>query len=341
MEGGSTNDRRLLQLTDVTKYFPVRTSQLFGTKRAYVRAVDGVSFSVREGETFGIVGESGCGKTTLSRLILRLIDLTSGSIWFEGEELSGLNKKQVHLMRKHMQIVFQDPYASLSPRMKAVDIIAEPLRAHRQLARRDKKAIVQTLLQEVGLDPGSSERYPHEFSGGQRQRVGIARALSMHPKLIVCDEPVSALDVSIQAQILNLLQDLQVKYDLTYVFIAHDLSVIEHICDRIAVMYLGKLVELATKQELYENPLHPYTRALISAVPIAERGVPKREKMILKGDVPSPVSPPSGCRFHTRCPYAMDVCKETEPELVDQGEGHLAACHLHKSTPEASTKTFN
>lgn len=316
----------LLEVRDLKKYFPI-TGGLFSRTIGYVRAVDGVSFHVRRGETLGLVGESGCGKTTTGRAILRLVEPTSGSVKFEGRDILQLDKAQLRKLRKEMQIIFQDPFGSLNPRMPVGDIIAEPLVIHRVGNRHERDQRVRQLLDVVGLASYHMPRYPHEFSGGQRQRIGIARALALNPKLIVADEPVSALDVSIQSQILNLLEDLQKEWGLTYLFIAHGLNVIRHISDRVGVMYLGVIMEMSDAAELYRHPLHPYTEALFSAIPIPNPTI-KRERIILSGDVPSPVNPPSGCRFHTRCPIAQSICTEQVPELHDAGEGHLVACHF-------------
>ena len=294
-----------------------------------MRAVDGLSFSIRKGETLGLVGESGCGKSTTGRAILQLHRPTAGTVQFEGVELTRLKGEPLRKMRRQMQMIFQDPYASLNPRMTVGSIIGEPLDIHNLARGKEKQQRVEELLRVVGLNPYFANRYPHEFSGGQRQRIGIARALAVNPSFIVCDEPISALDVSIQAQIINLLEELQDEFGLTYLFIAHDLSVVRHISDRIAVMYLGKIVEVADRLELYENPLHPYTKALLSAVPIPDPAIErKRERIILTGDVPSPVNPPPGCRFHTRCPLADTICREQEPEFREVTPGHWAACHF-------------
>ncbi|HEX3178148.1 MAG TPA: dipeptide ABC transporter ATP-binding protein [Methylomirabilota bacterium] len=319
----------LLEVKDLVKHFTVGGG-LFGGKPGLVRAVDGVSFSLRRGETLGLVGESGCGKTTTGRCVLQLERPTSGHIVFEGRELTGLDPVALRDVRRRMQVIFQDPYSSLNPRMTVGDIIGEPLTVHRIVkgaaARRDR---VRALLRHVGLLPQHAGRYPHQMSGGQRQRVGIARALAMEPTLIICDEPVSALDVSIQAQIINLLEDLQAEFGLTYLFIAHDLAVVRHISDRIAVMYLGKIVELADRKSLYDDPLHPYTRALLSAVPIPDPELEaRREHIVLRGEVPSPLDPPPGCVFHPRCPLAVDRCRSTVPELREVKPGHWAACLL-------------
>lgn len=320
-------ERKLLEVKNLKKYFPVKAGILRKTV-AYVKAVDGVSFHINEGETLGLVGESGCGKSTSGHTILRLLEAIGGEVIFDGKDILSLNKREMREARKDMQIIFQDPYASLNPRMTIGEIIAEPLIIHK-LARNkeERREKVAWLMESVGLAADHMNRFPHEFSGGQRQRIGIARALAVNPRLIIADEPVSALDVSIQAQVINLLQDLQKKFSLTYLFIAHDLSVVKHISDRIGVMYLGKIVELADKDELFNNPLHPYTKALLSAIPIPDPEY-KKERIILKGDVPNPVNPPQGCPFHPRCPMAKDICKQVAPELKDYGNGHFASCHL-------------
>jgi oligopeptide/dipeptide ABC transporter, ATP-binding protein, C-terminal domain len=320
----------LLEVKDLVKHFPITKGIVISRRVGAVKAVDGVSFHINRGETLGLVGESGCGKSTTGRLILRLIEATSGEIIFEGKNILKLSREEMRELRKDMQIIFQDPYASLNPRMTVGDIIGEPMEIHRIARGREKDKRVRELLEVVGLSPLHARRYPHEFSGGQRQRIGVARALAVNPKLIICDEPVSALDVSIQAQVINLLQDLQREFGLTYLFIAHDLSVVKHISDRVAVMYLGKIVELAAKHELYNNPQHPYTEALLSAVPIPDP-TRKKQRIILEGDVPSPINPPSGCRFHTRCRYAQDICSKEDPEFVDIGDNHFVACHFRKS----------
>ncbi|MDL1896196.1 dipeptide ABC transporter ATP-binding protein [Anaerolineae bacterium CFX7] len=323
------NNQALLQVRGLKKYFPITQGILFQKKVADVKAVDGVSFDVHPGETLGLVGESGCGKSTTGRTILQLYRPTEGQVIFRGKDLAQLKSEDLRKMRSDMQMIFQDPYASLNPRMTVGDIVAEPLEVHNIVKGKEKKERVQELLQIVGLNPYFINRYPHEFSGGQRQRIGIARALAVNPDFIVCDEPISALDVSIQAQIINLLEELQERFGLTYLFIAHDLSVVRHISDRVAVMYLGKIVELTDSKALYENPLHPYTRALLSAVPIPDPLIEeKRERIILVGDVPSPVNPPKGCRFHTRCPLAIPICKEVAPEWRDVGNGHFVECHV-------------
>ena len=308
-------------------HFPITQGIIIQRKVGAVKAVDGVDFDVVRGETLGLVGESGCGKSTTGRAILQLYRPTAGEVYFEGKDLTALKGEQLRRMRRRMQMIFQDPYASLNPRMTVGDIIGEPLVVHNISRSKERRERVQELLKVVGLNPYFVNRYPHEFSGGQRQRIGVARALAVNPDFIICDEPISALDVSIQAQIINLLEDLQSEFNLTYLFIAHDLSVVRHISDRIAVMYLGKIVELTDRAELYENPLHPYTQALLSAVPIPDPVVEEqRQRIILEGDVPSPVNPPVGCNFSTRCPVVMDVCKEQEPEFRDVGEGHWVAC---------------
>lgn len=318
----------LLHTENLKKYYPVKAG-ILGTKTEYVKSVDGVNFEVEEGEVFGIVGESGCGKSTLGKLICNLIDKTDGEITINGKNLSKLSKREMRDMRKNIQMVFQDPYASLNPRMSVRDIIAEPLIIHNLAhGREETDNRVIELLQYVGLDAYHAQRYPHEFSGGQRQRIGIARALAVSPKLIIADEPVSALDVSIQSQILNLLTELKKRLNLTYVFIAHDLSVVEHISDRIGVMYLGNFVEVADKYELYKNPMHPYTQALLSAIPIPDPTV-KRERIILEGSIPSALNPPSGCKFHTRCRHAMDICKSEQPVKKQINNNHYVFCHLY------------
>jgi len=326
----------LIEVRHVKKYFPIRKGVL-QREVARVHAVDDVSFAVREGETLGLVGESGCGKSTLGRTIVRLLEPTDGQILFQGRPIEKLGARRLRPLRREMQMVFQDPYASLNPRKRIGQIIGDPLKIHGIGDKRERKAQVEQLLETVGLSPEHYNRFPHEFSGGQRQRIGIARALALRPKLVVADEPVSALDVSIQSQMLNLLEDLQDEFKLTYLFIAHDLGVVRHVSDRIAVMYLGKLVELSPAEELYRRPIMPYTEALLSAVPIPDPDLAaKRERIVLEGDVPSPINPPSGCRFHPRCRYATQVCREVEPPLADYGNGHLAACH-HPLNVDAAT----
>jgi oligopeptide transport system ATP-binding protein len=322
----------LLTVENLVKHFPIRKGFLSRTV-GHVRAVDGVSFAVQRGETLGLVGESGCGKTTTGRCILRLIEPTSGSVRFDGQEVLGLPRRDLRSLRRRMQIVFQDPYSSLNPRKTVRSMLAEVLKVHRLASGSDIQDRVSVLLRQVGLSPGQAGRYPHEFSGGQRQRLGIARALAVNPELIVADEPVSALDVSIQAQIVNLLRDLQRDLHLTYVFIAHDLSVVEHISDRVAVMYLGKLVEVAPSGQLYREPRHPYSVSLLSAIPIPDPDRPRR-RIVLKGDVPSPANPPAGCRFHPRCFMARERCAVEEPVLREVSPGHLAACHFAEDVPD-------
>jgi oligopeptide transport system ATP-binding protein len=324
---GNADGGPLVEVQSLVKYFPIKKGVL-GREVARVHAVDDVTFSVREGETLGLVGESGCGKSTLGRTIVRLLEPTSGDVVFEGRSIGHLGRRALRPLRREMQIIFQDPYASLNPRKRAGQIISSPLDVHGIGDGKERRQSVRELLEVVGLSPEHYNRFPHEFSGGQRQRIGVARALALRPKLIVADEPVSALDVSIQSQMLNLLDDLQQEFSLTYIFIAHDLGVVRHVSDRIAVMYLGKLVELAPAEELYERPIMPYTEALLSAVPIPDPDLSEqRERIVLQGDVPSPINPPPGCRFHPRCRYATDICKQVEPPLTDYGNGHIAACH--------------
>jgi oligopeptide/dipeptide ABC transporter ATP-binding protein len=324
----------LVRAEHVKKYFPIRKG-ILQREVARVHAVDDVSLEVRAGETLGLVGESGCGKSTLARCIARLYDLTAGSITFEGRDISRLSRRQLRPVRRELQMVFQDPYASLNPRKRVGAILSDPLRIHNYGDRAKIRSRVRELLSLVGLSPEHVNRYPHEFSGGQRQRIGVARAIALHPKLIIADEPVSALDVSIRAQVINLLDDLQDELSLTYVFIAHDLGVVRHISDRIAVMYLGKIVEVSPAEELYRRPVHPYTEALLSAVPLPDPDLSaKRQQIVLEGDVPSPVTPPSGCRFHPRCRYATEICSREEPPLVTHGQGHMAACHHPLSVTE-------
>ena len=319
----------LLRVENLKKYFPIKRGIVFQREVGRVHAVDDVSLELKTGETLGLVGESGCGKSTLGRCIIRLLELTSGSIIFDGKDISRLSRRALRPMRGDAQMVFQDPYASLNPRKRVGTIIADPLRIHGDSNRRQIRERVRELLELVGLSPEHINRYPHEFSGGQRQRIGVARALALHPKLIIADEPVSALDVSIRAQVINLLDDLQDELGLTYIFIAHDLGVVRHVSDRIAVMYLGKIVEVSPAEELYKRPVHPYTEALLSAVPIPDPEITaQRQQVVLEGDVPSPIVPPSGCRFHPRCKYATEICSQVEPPLIDHGgEGHVAACH--------------
>jgi len=325
MEHNSNGSDNLVEAYNVTKHFPVRSGVLQRIS-GWVRAVDDVTFFVKRGETLGLVGESGCGKTTLGRTILRLIEPTGGHITFEGNNLTGLQGSALKAVRRDMQIIFQDPYSSLDPRLSIGESISEGLEIHSIGKRAERQDMVMDALTAVGMYPEHAKRYPHEFSGGQRQRIGLARALVLRPKFIVCDEPVSALDVSIQSQVLNLLKQLQHEFGLTYLFIAHNLSVVEHISDRVAVMYLGKMVEMTTREDLYANPLHPYTLALMSAIPVPDPN-DQRERIILKGDVPSPLNPPSGCRFHPRCPVAIQLCSEVEPEFREVYDGHFVACH--------------
>ena len=331
----NTDPEMLLEVKDLKKYFPVAGGGLFTKTIGHVKAVDGVSFGVRRGETFGLVGESGCGKSTIGKVLLRLQDATAGQVFFEGQDIMGLSPKEMRKLRRDMQIIFQDPYASLNPRMTVGEIVAEPLEIHGVVKGADKDKRVKNLLEVVGLASYHARRHPHEFSGGQRQRIGIARALALNPKMIVCDEPVSALDVSIQSQVINLLRDLQKELHLTYLFIAHDLSVVKHISKRVGVMYLGKMMEISTSDELYAHPLHPYTEALMSAIPIPDP-TRQHDRIVLEGDVPSPVNPPSGCRFHTRCRYASQVgakCVTVEPAMTEVIPGHWVACHLRTESP--------
>jgi oligopeptide transport system ATP-binding protein len=317
----------LLKVENLKKHFPI-TGGILGRPVSSVKAVDGVSFTVNKGETLGIVGESGCGKSTTGRMLMRLIDPSEGRVSFEDRELTSLSNSEMRKIRREIQMVFQDPYASLNPRHTVEKILEEPLKVHGMGSAKERKKRVHELLNIVGLSSYHAKRYPHQFSGGQRQRIGIARALMTKPKLIIADEPVSALDVSIQSQVLNLMQDLQKEFELTYIFIAHDLGVVRHISDRVGVMYLGKMVELSDSEKLYEKPLHPYTQALLSAVPIPDPDF-KRETMLLQGDIPSPSNPPSGCTFHTRCPHATEICKQKVPEFKEHQPGHYVACHLY------------
>lgn len=323
----SKSDEYLLQVKNLKKYFPIGKSFL-KKNRTYLKAVDGVSFNLNAGKTVGIVGESGCGKTTMGRTILRLYDVTEGEVLFEGKDLAKLKGEALRKLRPGFQMIFQDPYSSLSPRLNVGEIIGEAVRVHNIVPKADYKDYVIDIMKKCGLQPHYFERYPHEFSGGQRQRICIAKALALKPKLVICDEPVSALDVSIQAQVINLFKDLQEQNNLAYIFISHDLSVVEHISDEVGVMYLGSMVEFGSKKDLFDNPMHPYTKALFSAVPVPDPDV-KMKRIILEGDIPSPANPPSGCKFHTRCSHCMDVCKEKEPVFRDYGNGHCVACHLY------------
>ena len=327
----TSKDDVLLSVSNLKMHFPITRGIILQRQVGSIKAVDGINFDLMRGETLGLVGESGCGKSTTGRAILQLYEPTDGKVIFEGQDLTKINSGDLRRMRRRMQMIFQDPYASLNPRMTVGSIVGEPLEVHKiGGSRREQQQRVQELLEIVGLNPYFINRYPHEFSGGQRQRIGVARALAVNPSFIVCDEPISALDVSIQAQVINLLEDLQNDLGLTYLFIAHDLSVVRHISDRIAVMYLGKIVELADREELYENPFHPYTQALLSAVPIPDPQIEKkRQRIILEGDVPSPADPPTGCNFNTRCPQVMDICHQYEPSFADVGDGHRVACFLY------------
>ncbi|MDO9637623.1 MAG: ATP-binding cassette domain-containing protein [Pseudotabrizicola sp.] len=329
--------RALVEVRNLKMYFPI-TAGLLRRKVGDVKAVDDVSFAIYEGETLGLVGESGCGKSTCGRAILRLYDLTAGSVVIDGKDIATLSANELRKMRPTMQMVFQDPQASLNPRMTVAGIVAEPLEEHTKLSRADKLARVYELMDAVGLNRAFAHRYPHEFSGGQRQRIGIARALALNPKFIVCDEPIAALDVSIQAQVVNLLEDLQAKFGLTYLFISHDLSMVRHIADRVAVMYLGRIAELSPRDALYARPLHPYAEALLSAVPEPDPTLARsRQRIILQGDVPSPANPPKGCNFCTRCPKAFDLCRQVKPELAEVEPGRFVACHLYSATTVAGS----
>ena len=340
LQAAAVREDTLLEVRNLVKHFPIKSGLLIDRQVGAVQAVDDVSFSVAEGETLGLVGESGCGKSTLARSILQLIRPTSGSVRFRGTELTDLGRRQLRSLRREMQMIFQDPYASLNPRKRVGQIVGGPLALHGVASGDELKRRVQDLLERVGLSAEHYNRFPHEFSGGQRQRIGVARALALEPKMIIADEPVSALDVSIQAQIINLLEDLQKEFELTYVFVAHDLGVVRHVSDRIAVMYLGKIVEIGPAEDVYSNPIHPYTVSLLSAVPIPDPRLNEaREHVVLEGDVPSPANPPAACRFHTRCPRATEICSEVEPQLVDYGGGHWAACHhpVGRNAPGTAT----
>ncbi|MDX9918010.1 MAG: ATP-binding cassette domain-containing protein [Gudongella sp.] len=325
------NNRPLLEINNLKKYFTIETGGFFNRKTANLTAVDDVTFSIAKGETFGLVGESGCGKSTLGRSIVRLYEPTDGQIVFDGNDITRISQKEMLKYRKRLQMIFQDPYASLNTRLTVSEIIGEGIETHKLYSGKDKYEKIYELLTTVGLKKEHASRYPHEFSGGQRQRIGIARALAVEPELVICDEPISALDVSIQAQVVNMLEDLQDNMGLTYLFIAHDLSMVKHISDRIGVMYLGKMMEITTSSELYRNPLHPYTQALLSSIPIPD---PKKNReqhrIVLEGDVKSPIDPPEGCRFNTRCKYAIDICREETPQLREVEPGHFVACHLVK-----------
>ncbi len=339
MSGAATGeDTALLKVTGLKTHFPIRKG-ILAHVTGQVYAVDGVSFEIKRGETFGLVGESGCGKTTVGKSVLRLIEPTEGSIEFEGRDITHIAKEEMRQLRQRMQIIYQDPYSSLNPRMKAADIVGEPLKVHKIVSGGALRERVEALFERVGLRPEQLDNYPHQFSGGQRQRIGIARALALSPSLIIGDEPVSALDVSIQAQVINLLMDLQEDYELSYLFIAHDLAVVEHISQRIGVMYLGRIVELTDKRTLFANPLHPYSEALLSAVPIPDPGVTREGRVILTGDVPSPINPPEGCHFHARCPYATERCRMESPSLKEVEPDHWVSCHLHEGNVADATES--
>lgn len=325
----NNSDEILIEIKDLKKYFPIKNN-FIENKKKVVKAVDGVSLQIRKGETFGLVGESGCGKSTLGRSITRLYDITSGDIFFQGDNIAKLNKKDMKAYYRKMQIIFQDPYSSLNPNMNVEELIDEPLALYTNLTKKERIEKIQHLLEMVGLKKDDMEKFPYEFSGGQRQRIGIARAISIEPEFILCDEPISALDVSIQAQVVNMLEDLQEKLGLTYLFVAHDLSMVRHISDRIGVMYLGKIVEISKSNDLYNKPLHPYTKGLLSAIPVTDPKKARETQIeIIKGDIPSPIDIPTGCRFHTRCPYATEKCKSIEPEMKEVNSEHFVACHLY------------
>lgn len=328
----SPSSEYLLEVEDLKQYFPVETN-FFGKPTKFLHAVDGVSFKIKKGMTLGIVGESGCGKTTMGRTILRLYDVTGGKIWFKGQEITKLKDREFNKLRPNMQMIFQDPYASLSPRLNVGEIIGEAVREHNIVSKEEYRDYIQQVMKMCGLQPHYFERYPHEFSGGQRQRICIARALALKPELVICDEPVSALDVSIQAQIINMLKELQQELQLTYIFISHDLSVVKHISDEVGVMYLGNMVEFGSKEKIFSNTLHPYTKALFSAVPVPNPHV-KMNRILLKGDIPSPVNPPKGCKFHTRCEHCMDICGMIAPAYKEVEEGHFCSCHLYNTEEE-------
>jgi len=335
-QNSKESERVLLDVQNLVKYFPIRGG-ILQRVQAWVKAVDDVNFHIYEGETLGLVGESGCGKTTVGRSVLRLIPATSGKVVFDGQNIFDMNANQLKQLRRDIQIIFQDPYSSLDPRLPVGESISEGLRIHTDKNAQERYDVVVEMLSRVGMRADHARRYPHEFSGGQRQRIGIARALALRPKFIVCDEPVSALDVSIQAQVLNILRDLQKDFGLTYLFIAHNLSVVEHFSDRVGVMYLGKMVEMSSREDLYANPIHPYTQALMSAIPVPDPTL-VRQRILLQGDVPSPINPPSGCRFHTRCPLAFDKCSQEDPPFKDYGNEHYAACWLAESGIEGASK---